>query len=191
MALPTVDDLRDHLRLESAVEDAQLGRYLTQARAAVEAYLRQPIEARPVTMLVSPPEYYGWRTTALTLPYAPIAGPVTVEDAAGGAVSGAAYTLVAARGMLHATTGLYFGGGPYTVTATVGLSLRDDYEVAVEPVMSSAIIDWAADLYQRRNVAASYESTGGGVAVNYVETVNKALPSRIRVTLDPWRRVLV
>jgi hypothetical protein len=84
-----------------------------------------------------------------------------------------------------------FTGSAYTVTARAGLSLRADYTAAIEPVMSSAIIDWAADLYQRRNPAASYESGGGGVAVNYNETASKTMPSRIRVTLEPWRRIPV
>jgi hypothetical protein len=118
--------------------------------------------------------------------------PVTVVDADGETVDSSRFTAVGASGRITAAAGYPFtDGAPYTVTAVVGLSLRPDYGEAVEPVMAGAIIDWAADLYQRRNPAASYESGGGGVAVNYNETASKTMPSRIRVTLDPWKRVLV
>ena len=194
MALPTRDELRTYLRIETEVEDDLLDRLLAQAIASVEAYIRQPIEARAVTFTVYPTWSGGTvRTLRLLLPYAPIGDPVTVADDDGTAlVAETDYTVQPATGRLLAvSSGAGFGTGPYTVTATVGLSLRDDYATAVEPAISAAIIDWAADLYQRRNPAASYESGGGGVAVNYNETASKTMPSRIRVTLDPWRRVLV
>lgn len=188
MALPTRDELKAYLRIETSVDDDLIDRLLLQAQAAVEAYIRQPIVSRPVTLdlVVSP---YASR---LVVPYAPIAPTgVVVEDGDGTAVDAAGYTLHEARGWIVAVTGSTFAAGTYRVTVTVGLDLRNDYSVAVEPVMSAAIIDWAADLYQRRNPAASYESGGGGVAVNYNETASKTMPSRVRVTLDPWRRVLV
>lgn len=202
MPLPTVLDLREYLRIETTVEDNLLGRLLAQARAAVEAYIRQPIEARPVTLpLVLD------RGGTLTFPIAPIAAPILVSSPNGAEVPSADYSVVNAGGRItlkatHLGFGAYGYGGSsgyfgeagmseYTVSATAGLSLRDDYAVLIEPALSAAIIDWAADLYQRRNPAASYESGGGGVAVNYNETASKTMPSRIRVTLDPWRRVLV
>lgn len=196
MSLPTVDDLRDYLRIEHTAEDALLDRLLAQARAAVEAYIRQPIEARAQSFTVVPEKTYAGGvaygyTMRLVLPYAPVANPIVVLDGTGETVVADDYTVVADLGWINSAEYTQFGLGPYRITATVGLSLRDDYETAVEPVMSSAIIDWAADLYQRRNPAASYESGGGGVATNYNETASKTMPSRIRVTLDTWRRVLV
>lgn len=194
MALPTVDDLREYLRIDSDVENNLLGRLLDQARAAVEAYIRQPIEARAMTVTLTP-TWAGGTTYArrLTFPLAPLTGTVTVVDEDGTAlVVDTDFEVNATTGRIVSLSGgVGFDDAPYTVTATVGLSLRDDYSLAVEPVMSAAIIDWAADLYQRRNPAASYESGGGGVAVNYNETASKTMPSRIRVTLDPWRRMLV
>lgn len=203
MPLPTVDDLREYLRIETHVEDAMLERLLAQARASVEAYIRSPIEAREQTFTVTAERVayagsgiYGMYAfagggTRLVLPFAPIGGTVVVTDDDGTEVDFGDFTVGTATGRITAASGVTFDSRPYTVTATVGLSLRPDYEVAVLPALSSAILDWAADLYQRRNPAASYESGGGGVAVNYNETASKTMPSRIRVTLDPWRRVLV
>ena len=194
MALPTVDDLRDYLRVTHTAEDMLLERLLKQARAGVEAYIRRPIEARPVTVTVDAtytgPPFYGWR---LQLPFSPVEGPVTVTDEEGTTLTETTdYTVQAATGRIRAVSGgAGLASGPYAVTAVTGLSLRPDYADFVEPAMASAIIDWAADLYQRRNPAASYESGGGGVAVNYNETASKTMPSRVRVTLDPWRRMLV
>lgn len=191
MSLPSREELKEYLRVETTVDDLLIDRLLVQAKAAVEAYIRQPIEARAVTVDVET----GY-STRLAFPLAPVqVGSVTVEDGDGVTVDPSTYTVHEGRGWISAVSPAYFGAwnGPlsYRITATAGLSLRDDYTAAVEPVMSAAIIDWAADLYQRRNPAASYESGGGGVAVNYNETASKTMPSRVRVTLDPWRRMLV
>jgi uncharacterized phiE125 gp8 family phage protein len=74
MALPMVDDLRAYLRIENTAEDALLDGLLTQARAAVEAYIGQPITARVVSMTVAP--VWGGsrrrRARRLALPFAPI-----------------------------------------------------------------------------------------------------------------------
>lgn len=194
--LPTVDDLKAYLRIEHAADDALLDGLLRQARASVEAYIRQPIEARAVTVTATPLADPWTGRYALALPYDPVGASVTVVGG-GATVDPADYTVDAAAGMVTFAAA-YAGaataarrGLPYRVTLTAGLSLREDYTDAVAPAMAAAIIDWAADLYQRRNPAASYESGGGGVAVNYNETASKTMPSRVRVTLDPWRRVLV
>lgn len=192
--LPTVDDLRQYLRIENVAEDALLESLLRSAKAAVEAYIGQPIEARPVSMTVAPVwgGSAGARSRRLALPYAPIdAASVLVTDEDGATVDAVGYLVNAATGRLTPDGAAGFTGAMYVVTARAGLSLRADYDEAIEPVMSSAILDWAADLYQRRNPAASYESGGGGVAVNYNETASKTMPSRIRVTLEPWRRIPV
>jgi hypothetical protein len=205
MALPSVQDLREYLRIESTVEDLLLERLLVQARAAVEAYIRQPIEARAVTVTLTPHAPAGtWGTSwasalgvssaaRMVFPLAPVASVVSVDTEDGDTlVADTDYEVNLATGRIVALSGgAGFTATPYTVTAIAGLSLRADYTDHVEPALSSAILDWAADLYQRRNPAASYESGGGGVAVNYNETASKTMPSRIRVTLDPWRRVLV
>jgi hypothetical protein len=51
------------------------------------------------------------------------------------------------------------------VTAQVGLSLRPDY-ARLEPLLAQAIIDLAADLYQRRTPGASSE-TGAGTTISW------------------------
>jgi hypothetical protein len=195
--LPTIDDLFDYLGVEGqarTVAAPMAERMLAQARAAVEAYIGQPIEARAVSMTVAPVwgGSAGVRTRRLALPYAPIdANSVIVTDEDGDTVDGGTYLVNAATGRVTPDGAAGFTGSVYVVTARAGLSLRADYAEAIEPVMSSAILDWAADLYQRRNPAASYESGGGGVAVNYNETASKTMPSRIKVTLEPWRRIPV
>lgn len=189
----TTADLRAYLRIETDAEDVLLGTLLRQATAVVEAYLRQPIQARPVTFTLAA-EYdghdgrYGYAIYAsrLRFPLSPIAEPVTVTDRNDETLVD--YTVSPGRGTVTAASGASFAAGPYTVTATAGLSLRPDFTDAVEPAINAAITDVVADVYQRRNPGATYEGAGGGVSATYSDI---GLPQRIKAVLAPWRRVLV
>jgi hypothetical protein len=75
-----------------------------------------------------------------------------------------------------------FATWPYSITATVGLSAHPDYELRIEPVINAAILDLAADLYQRRSPAATSESTGGGVSTSYAV----GMPQRVKDMLAPF-----
>ena len=76
-----------------------------------------------------------------------------------------------------------FDTWPYTIVATVGLSVRSDYALVVEPAVFQAILDIGADLYQRRSPAATSETTGGGVSSSYVG----GMPQRAADLLAPFR----
>ncbi len=193
MPLPTVDDLKEYLKVETSVDDNLLDRLRVQATALVEAYLRTPILARAVTVEVAP-VFAAGNTFAQRLifpmPFDPL-GAVTVEDDAGLAVDLSDYTTNAGRGWVTFGAGYAAGDASHRVTAVAGLSLRSDYDIAVEPVLAAAVTYVVADLYQRRAPAAAYESAGGGVSITYSETANAGLPAPIRTLLAPFRRVLV
>ena len=184
MALPAVSDLTDYLRIDGSAEATLLSRTLASAQGAVESYVSAPLATRRESFVVEgrAPK------RAIAVPAAPIdtTAGVTVTDGTGLAVDASAYRLDARTGILYAAAGGCFAAFPYTVDLTWGLGARADYADTVEPVLFGAILDVAADRYQRRNPAASSESAGGGVATAYGP---KGLPQRVCDVLDPLTRL--
>lgn len=184
MALPTPADAKSYLRIETTAEDTLIGDLVAQATGAVQSYVSVPLVARLETFTV---EGRGIRH-ALVLDAESIdaSAGVTVVDGNGTTVDASTYRVDARTGILYALPGYCFVCFPYTVTVTWGLSTRLDYAVEVEPVLRAAILDVVADRYQRRNPAASSESSGGGVATAYDP---KGMPQRVCDALDPYARV--
>lgn len=171
MALPTVEDLRLYLRVETDAEDALLAALLDEALAAARAYVRRPVIARESTQIATrhrarDPLTGAWGDV-LHVPAGPLGGTVVVTDGTGAEVDALTYTVDATAGVLAPVAPAAWGAGPYTVTADVGLSAHPDWDTDIEPVVAAAIRRWVAVEYQRRNPAASSESAGGGVATGY------------------------
>lgn len=196
MALPDADDLKSYLRIQTTAEDTLLAALVTAATGAVQAFVRRPLLAEARTFVIEKPAraLYG-TVTMLHLPIYPVAAEdsntaaAEITDSDGTIlVEGTDYRIDLRTGEifgLSASAEFPYGNWPYTITASVGLSALDEYATAIEPVLFQAILDVAADLYQRRNPAAGSESTGGGVSTSY----SGGLPPRVQDLLMPYRMV--
>jgi hypothetical protein len=145
MALPTVQDCKDYLRIEHDAEDTMLTSWLAMALAAATVELGRPITTvtaqewedrvennamyKSVTKLVIPPENSPFDPTSLA-----------IEDVDAVALSSTVDYYAAVTGLegtIRARPGMSFSNGPYTLTADVGLATRSDYSTVVEPVSAA------------------------------------------------------
>lgn len=177
MALPTVSDLKSYLRIESNAENTLLASLLARAQGQVELWLDVPITAVSQTA-VDKGSTLDAPLESLIFPRRPIS-VTSITDADGVVVPAADYWVDGAAGMIYAEGGHWFGNPRYTITALCGLSLSQHYS-AWEPVISQAIIDLAADLYQKRTPNASSE---GGAATSISWDVSRETAARVLKTL--------
>jgi hypothetical protein len=159
MALPTVAELKTYLRIETNAENALLQALLDRAKAQLEIWIDTPITAATAVTVDNAEVIRGMVATSLIANQRPIAN-VSIVDGNGDTVSSAEYRVNSTSAVIYANDGYSFPYGPYTITATTGLSLRGDY-ARIEPILSQCIIDLAADLYQKRTPNASSESAAG------------------------------
>jgi hypothetical protein len=155
MALPTLNDLKSYLRVESTTEDSLMQALLARAQAMVEGWTDTPITALSQTAVDRADSMSVVPVTSLIFPRRPCQ-VTSVVDANGLTVDATTYWVDGLAGLIYAKPLYSFYDGPYTITALVGLSLRPDY-ARLEPLLSEAIIDLAADLYQRRTPGAVAE----------------------------------
>ncbi len=158
MALPTVSDLKSYLRIETTAEDLLLSALLSRATAMLEMWIDTPITAVSQTA-IDKAQTDGNPVRSLVFPRRPCA-VTAVVDTDGTTVPAADYWTDGTSGVIYAKDYITFPYGPYTITANVGLSLRQDY-ARLEPLLNEAIIDLAADLYQRRTPGAATETAAG------------------------------
>ena len=158
MALPTVSDLKSYLRIESTAEDTLLAALMLRAKAMLEQWIDVPLTAEAQTS-VDRAEALAVPVTSLVFPRRPFT-VTSVVDSDGVTVPSADYYVDGKSGIIYGKTGITFPFGPYTINATCGLTLRSDY-ARLEPLLAEAIIDLAADLYQRRTPGASSETAAG------------------------------
>lgn len=157
MALPTVNELKAYLRIETTAEDTLLSALLARAQAMLVGWIDTPIAAVSATA-VDRAESLDRPVTSLVFPRRPCV-VTAITDADGASVATADYTSDPTSGIVYGKRGFTFWNGPYTITANVGLSLRADY-ATLEPLLAECIIDLAADLYQRRTPGAISEKAG-------------------------------
>lgn len=185
MALPTLNDVKRYLRKQTTNEDTLITALLASAIGRVETYLRRPIEAVSQTFV---DEAEG-APCSLILPVTPVSALTSVTDADGTTLTIADLRFSIETGLVKYKDGSAFVNGPYTIVATVGLSARVGYASRIEPVISQAIFDTVADLYQHRNPNATNEMAGGGVAVTYSTGNAEGVPHRVAAMLAPFRMV--
>lgn len=185
MALPTLNDVKRYLRKQTTNEDTLITALLASATGRVETYLRRPIEAE-VRAYVDEAEN---GPCSLIVPVTPVGDVTTITDADDTALDLDLLRVGRETGLIKYKDGDRFENGPYTITVEVGLSLRDGYATRIEPVISQAILDTVADLYQARNPRASNEMAGGGVAVAYDQGNAEGVPHRVAAMLAPFRMV--
>lgn len=190
MPLPGPLELAAVLRADDPTIDAEsvlLDDLVTQATAAVQAFLDRPIAATAQTFHDVAARADG---QSLRIPMTPVrrTGPApVVTDLDGTAVTG--FRVNPRTGVLAVTrdSTADFGNGPFTIVATVGLETRDDYTTVVEPALSRAILDLAADWFERRTAAATMEAAGGGAFTQYAQDIG--IPKRVKALLAPFARV--
>jgi len=191
MTLPVAADLKSYLRLETTDEDTLCDALISRAQAMIETYIGRPLVALAGLVTVDDAithELYG-RVTTLQTDIWPIdAAAVSIVDGDGETVDPATYRVVAARGQIVGLPGTSFVHGPFTITYTAGLSTDPFYASRIEPLAGAAILDVAADLYQRRNPASTQEAAGGGVSTSYK---TDTLPERVCRMLDGLRLIAV
>lgn len=193
MALLTVQQIKDYLRIEHTAEDTALALWLTMALAQVEAEVGRPITAasRSWTDDGVTNRAYGV-VSNLMVPVTPFTvATLTIADVdAVALVAGTDYIapVTGWEGTIAAWAGLSFGNGPYTLTATVGLSAASNYATVIEPTINAALLDAVSDRWHMRNPNATSESTGGGVSTSYARS---GLPMRAAQLLAPWRLITV
>lgn len=167
--LPTVQDLKDYLRIETTAEDALLASILGRALAMIEGWIGVPVTAEEGTFTDRAEYAAGVVPRSLVLPVRPIgasdAVPIVVTDGDGEVVDSTTYTVDATAGILWGKRRTVFPNGPYEIVALYGLSLMPRY-AALEPMIAEVIIDIAADLYQRRTPSAASE-TGAGTSITW------------------------
>lgn len=200
MALPVLADVKNYLRVTWTTEDATLRALLASATGLITAWLDRPITALSrsyvvedrrasalgVNVLSADPRT---GTATLRIPDAPVASnpAPTIADADGNTVDSSTYRINYQTGIVRSANGLAFDRYPYTIVATTGLATRADYSSVVEPCLFQGILDVVADLYQRRNPAATDESDGAGGSVRYGRA-EEDIPMRAAAIIAPFRR---
>jgi hypothetical protein len=206
VALPVLADLKNYLRVTWTTEDATLRALLASATGLITAWIDRPIVAVSQTYVVEDPRASSTNvnvlssdprtgTGTLRIPDAPVASnpAPTITDADGNVVDPSMYRINYQTGLVRAANGVGFSSGgafsryPYTIVATTGLATRADYATVVEPCLFQAILDVAADLYQRRNPAATDENDGAGGSVRYGRA-EEDLPIRATAVIAQFRR---
>jgi hypothetical protein len=189
MSLPSLQELKDRLRIENDAEDDDLEVMRDSALAVIEERVGRPLEVDERTWVLESP-HSNWDGVTpvyrFFLPLYPVLHEgddlVTITDADDEEVTD--FRVNQATGLIVATESTVFDNWPYTVTAPVGLELLPDYSTRVEPKLSQAFLDLCADWYQRRNPGALAEGAGGGVITQW-QTLG--VPERICKQLDAYR----
>ena len=185
MALPTATDLKTYLKIETTADDTRLTALVARATQVIRAWLRRPITAEARTYTDWADSYYGARS--LVIPDTPVEtttpAPV-VTDADGETVDADTYRLDPEAGLIRGKDGTTFTNKPYTIAATVGLSVHTLYSAHIEPILSQVILEYAAELAMRPNPGVTQEAEAG-VATSWGPD---AFPPRFHAALAPWRQ---
>lgn len=197
MAALTVQQVKDYLRIQHTAEDTLLAALVSRATAMVEAFLNRPIYNRSQTVVLrvgGDPMRGGARL--LFMPFYPLMTFTSLTAEEGTAIAAEDLFVDLRCGTVEYKSGARFPMGRYTAVATGGLEAYDEFEPLIEPAINSAIMDTVADLYQRRNPAASAEREGGGVGVEYGNSQRSgvadnfredSLLPRVAYTIAAWR----
>jgi hypothetical protein len=195
VALPTLDECKALLRLETTAEDAFLTPLLADVTGVVAAYLNRPITgvARTYTDDAETLRAYG-RVTRLHVPVYPIAAsgddaPV-VTDADDVTVDATTYRVDGDAGSFTGKPDTTFDNGPYRLTVKVGLDQGTEYATQVEPVLRRAILDTVATYYAQRVASVKQSSTAGAQETHDVDP-ETGLPPRVMGALRHLRLVRV
>lgn len=183
MALPDVDSLKRTLKIEHSAEDALLAEQLVRAKGMVQGFIGAPIETDSGRIFYDEAQSQtGLAPKSLLIPETPVdVEDVEIEDCNGTAIDVDLLRINPETGVVRYLDGVTrFPFGPYKITAGIGMDALDKYATDLEPIISQAIIDTAADLYYRRNPGAVQESSVG-VSRSYDPS---GLPTRVAEALQ-------
>lgn len=185
MSLPTLQDLKGYLRIETAAEDSVITDLLSQALAWAESEIGRPITAEQRTFAAQVALAYDGYATAFILPVYPVADTgLAITDQWGTVVDANDYSIDRATGRITAVADFAFDDGPHEITATVGLSAHPNYATKYEPRMRALILGLASILYHQRNPKASSESESG-TSVSY--DTSRGLPEHLQAIVNGLR----
>ena len=191
MSMPTLDQVKNRLRIEHDIEDEDIGFMRASAAAAIEEKVGRPIVAASRTWVIEFP-YPSWDGFVAPLQFMIPLYPVKHEDPDFVTITGVDNVAVTdfrvntETGLVTATGDTVFNQWPYTVVAKVGLDLMSDFATRIEPKLIAAFFDLCADWYQRRSPNAFAEGAGGGVITQYNQL---GIPDRVCQLLESVRRM--
>lgn len=200
MALVTVQQIKDYLRIEEDAEDALLADLETRAEALIQTVVGQSLTSETVAWKdnVATLRLYD-APTNLLLQSVPIdEDTVVVTDGNGDTVDPDTYEIRQDLGMICAKgfgaapvpgPTVVFDAGPYTIACTAGLATGATYATVVLPFLQMAVIDVVAMLYQQRTLGAVNEGAAG-TRVTYEVDEATGLPKRIARQLRKLRGIV-
>lgn len=186
MGLPTVEEIKDYLRISTDVEDVALDGLKDTAQAQVARYLGVPLDGDSRTF-TGRRAFKGPRQEPfeqLRVPIQPCDDSATITDVDGDEVDDTTYTIDPETGHIDLIQLEAFDNPPYTVVVNVGWTYHPRYTTEVEPVLRQAILDIASDLYNRRNPGEVYNQSGGQVSSTYTPA---PIPPRTKELLEILR----
>jgi hypothetical protein len=186
MPLPSDDEIKAYLRVETDVEDDLIFAANNSAQAMVLQYLKVPLESTSRTFKGRRPRR-GHReelTERLVIPVVPCATTAVITDLDGTVVDADTYTIDGRYGWVDAVRYEAFDNPPYQIVVSVGWPHDEEYGAEVDPLLYQIILDIAVDIYRRRNTGAIYEQSGGQVSITYTAD---DIPARPRVNLELLR----
>lgn len=195
MALPTVQDVKDYLRIETTAEDVLLAQLLARAIGRIEGSVGKSLTTESVIWYddVQSFKLYG-APKSLLLKYVPIdPDSVVITDGEGETVVSTDYIVRQDIGQIVGVPGVVFATGPYQMALTAGFGTSPKYATVWEPLINAIIIDVTAFLYQQRTPGASIEGASG-TSVNYgqfVQDSETGLPTRIAREIRKLRGVVL
>ena len=187
MALPTLQNLKDYLRVETTAEDTAVGAMLVRAEAMVRHMVDRPIEDDARTYRIEGDSNRQTSFDRLLFPQPPLdPASLAITDKDGEEIDALLYHVDGETGVIRGLDGYRFSDFPYDLEADNGLEHRAEYAVVEEPMLSDAILAYAAMLYHQRNPNASQESTAG-VTVSYQ---GMSMPLRTQEVVSALRHAL-
>lgn len=190
MALPTGEDLKTVLRIETDVEDGLCDDLVESATAHAESLIGWPIEPTEKTFASLRPIYDEYGRSVIYLPGSPVAlsPALEIEDENGDVVDVGDYTVVD-FGKITALAGKTFAAWPYQITATVGLALAADYTSRIEPLLRQLILGIASIWYKQRDPNATNDTNLGITWASNADTAG--LPPNLYSVLKRLRPVRI
>ncbi len=187
MSLPTDQELKDYLKAETDEEDLLIQAINLSAQAWVRAFYNVPLTQQSRTFTGRWPGVGAQhrRDTRLVVPITPCDVTATITDRDGATVDSTTYVIDGRTGWIDAKRDVRFANPPYDLEIQVGWALHPEYATDIDPILRQAVL-WAASTYYRnRNVAATYEQSGGQVSITYttaeVPPLLRSLMAGIRV----------
>jgi hypothetical protein len=187
--IPSVADLRAYCRIEHASENALLEQLIARAVGMLEGMTDVPLVSAARTWQDDPtapttnagPKPATRYARNLWLPHRAVT-VTAITDKDGVTVDPSGYVAVSLTGLIARADGGYWSDGPYTIAYTTGVD-QLPAAASLAPAVTAAVIDLAADLYQRRTPGAISEGGAQASVTWHQDTVARVMPLVRRIRL--------